>query len=251
MEIKKLWFDACGVRVSRRSYIEKEINIEEIAKLLNLIDEINKNTQLNIQFVKDGKDVLSGFKASYGMISGVNSFIALVGNKEIENYKQKLGYYGEMLVLEATNMGLSTCWLGGTYNKKECENLININNNEEIVCIIAIGYTDKELSIKEKVVKNLNKKKKSIEEMLVCKNNDIPSWVLSGVENALNAPSAVNKKPIVYEYTDKGVEAIIAKPNHGYEEVDLGISMLHFQLGAINEGYSGEWSFENNHHILK
>ncbi|MGL5313945.1 MAG: nitroreductase family protein [Peptostreptococcaceae bacterium] len=251
MEIKKSWIDACNVRVSRRSYIDKEINLDEISSLLKMIEEVNRNTQLSIQFVKDGKEVLNGFKASYGMISGVNSFIALVGNKDIENYKQQLGYYGEMLVLEATSIGLSTCWLGGTYNKKECENLINIKDNEEVVCIVAIGYTDKDLSIKEKVVKNLNKKKKSVEEMLVSKNNDIPSWVYSGVENALNSPSAVNKKPIVYEYTDKGVEAVIAKPNHGYEEVDLGISMLHFQLGAIKEGHSGEWSFENNHHILK
>lgn len=251
MEIKKSWIDACDNRVSRRSYIDKEIDTKEKMQLLNMIKDINNTTNLNIQFVEDGSTVLNGFKASYGMISGVKTFIALVGNKGIENYKQKLGYFGEMLVLEATSLGLSTCWLGGTYNRKECERIINIKENEEIVCIVAIGYTQKDLSIKEKVVKNLNKKKISVEDMLLSKNNDTPSWVLNGVEYALNAPSAVNKKPIVYEFNDGKVEAIIAKPNHGYEEVDLGISMLHFQLGALKNGHSGEWSFENNHHVLR
>ena len=251
MQLKQSWIDACDVRVSRRSYRDKEVKTEEISSILNMISDINKNAKLNIQFIEKGKDVLSGFKASYGLISGAKSFIALVGNKNIENYKQNLGYYGEMLVLEATSIGLSTCWLGGTYNKNESEKYISIKEDEEIVCIIAVGYADKELSLKEKVVKNINKKKKTVDEMLVCHTNDIPYWVQSGAEYAINAPSAVNKKPIVYEFADNKVEAIIAKPNHGYEEVDLGISMLHFQLGALKENHSGVWSFENSHHVFR
>lgn len=250
MELRKSWINACDNRVSRRSYIDRDIENEKISKITNIINKINNDSELNIQLVEDGKGVLSGFKASYGMISGVKSFIALIGNQNIQNYKQKLGYYGEMLVLEATELGLSTCWVGGTYSKKECENHIDIKEDEELICIVALGYADKNLSIKEKVVKNLNKKNKTIEEMLVHKTNDIPSWVLSGVEYALEAPSAVNKKPIVYEFCDNKVEAIISKPNHGYEEVDLGISMLHFELGALKEGYKGNWKYENYHHVF-
>lgn len=250
MELKKSWIDACNNRVSRRSYIDRKIEDEYINKLINIIGEINNCSELNIQLVEDGKSVLGGFKASYGMISGVKSFIALVGNKNIQNYKQKLGYYGEMIVLEATELGLSTCWIGGTYSKSECENYINVKSDEELICIIALGYADKDLTIKEKVVKNLNRKNKKIEDMLVHKTNDVPSWILSGVEYALEAPSAVNKKPVIYEFNDNRVEAIISKPNHGYEDVDLGISMLHFELGALKEGYRGNWKYENYHHVF-
>ena len=38
-------------------------------------------------------------------------------NKNIENYKVKLGYFGKMIALEAASLGFSTCWIGGTYNK--------------------------------------------------------------------------------------------------------------------------------------
>ena len=51
---------------------------------------------------------------------------------------------------------------------------------------------------------------------------------------AFNVLSAVNKNPIIYEYVNDKVEVIISNPNYGYEEVDLGISMLHFQLGLMD-----------------
>lgn len=251
MKVKEPWIKACKNRVSRRTYIEKQIRKEDIESILKLINSINNDNELNIQFVEDGKDVVSGFKASYGMISGVDSFIALVANKDIENYKQKLGYYGEILVLEATNNGLSTCWLGGTYKKKECDKYINIEENEELVCIIAVGYTQEEFSIKEKVIKALNKKEKTLDDMLYSQEKEIPSWVISGINFVLNAPSTVNAKPVIYEYKDNKVRAAIKKPNHGYEEVDLGISMLHFQLGAFSKGYSGDWKLENKQHIFR
>lgn len=251
MELKKEWIKACDKRISRRSYNNKEIENEKINAITNLINNINSENSLNIQFIKDGKNSISGFKASYGMISGAKSFIALVSDKNIEDYKTKLGYFGEMIVLEAVSLGLSTCWIGGTYNRSECKSIINLNDNEDLVCIISIGYSDLDLSIKEKVVKTLNKKEKTINEMLISRHDNPPNWVLNGVKYALGAPSAVNKKPIIYEYTDDKIEAIISKPNHGYEETDLGISMLHFQLGAVEAKKEGSWRHDNGHYIYE
>ncbi|WP_286311788.1 nitroreductase family protein [Romboutsia ilealis] len=251
MKPKKEWIKACDKRVSRRTYNNKNIENSKITSITELINKINSENSLNIQFVKDGKNGLSGFKASYGMINDAKSFVALVADKNIENYKVKLGYFGEMIVLEAVSLGLSTCWIGVTYNKKECENLININDNEDLVCVIALGYSDENLSIKEKLVKRLNQKEKTINEMLVSRDEDTPNWVLNGIKYALNAPSAVNKKPIIYECVNGKIEAIISKPNHGYEEVDLGISMLHFQLGSMDVKKDGYWKHDNGHYIFE
>lgn len=250
MKLKKEWIKACDKRVSRRTYNNKDIENSKIVSITELINKINSENSLNIQFVKDGKNGISGFKASYGMIKGAKSFIALVADKDIESYKAKLGYFGEMIVLEAVSLGLSTCWIGGTYNKQECQNLININDNEDLACVIALGYSDEELSIKEKLVKKLNKNEKTVNEMLVSRDEDIPNWVLNGVKYALNAPSAVNKRPIIYEYINGKIEAIISKPNYGYEEVDLGISILHFQLGSMDVKKDGDWKYDNGHYIF-
>ena len=249
MELRNHWIDAIDKRISRRTYLDKEIKDSDILSLVKLIDEINAESKLHIQFIKNGEDAINGFKASYGMISGVKSFIALVGNKEIEDFKQKLGYYGEMIVLQATSLGIGSCWVGGTYDKSKCKKYMKFKENEELVCIIALGYTPKDLSIKEKVVKSFNKKNTSVNDILTSSQKDMYSWVESGVEFALKSPSALNKKEIAYEIEDKKVKAVISTKNHGYEEIDLGISMLHFQLGAYSEGYKGSWHYENGEHI--
>lgn len=250
MELQKHWRNSIDKRTSRRTYIDQDIDDMDILAILKLIDKINEKSSLNIQFIKDGEEGISGFKASYGMISGVKSFIALVGNNKIENFKQKLGYYGEMIVLEATSMGLGTCWVGGTYDNKKCVSHIKFNEEDELVCIIVIGHTPKELSIKEKVVKKLNKKNKKLEDILISNKNNICSWIESGIECALKSPSALNKKEISYEIYENKIKAFISSKNYGYEEIDLGISMLHFELGADSKGYKGNWHYKNGKHLF-
>ena len=250
IELKEQWIEAIDNRDSRRTYREEQLKESDISSVLNLIQQINNEIKLNIQFIQDGKKAISGFTASYGMITGVSSFIALVANKNIENYKQKIGYYGEMLVLEATSLGLGTCWIGGTYKKEECKKHININDDEELVCIIAVGYVDEELSIKEKLVEKLNKKDAKLEDMIIPNGNAITSWMKKGVMFAIKSPSALNKKPFAYKIEDNKIKAVVTKSNHGYEDIDLGISMLHFNLGAYTEGYKGDWKYEEGEYIF-
>lgn len=250
IELKEQWVKAIDSRDSRRTYIDKALEENDMTALLELIGKINKETNLNIQLVKDGKEAISGFKASYGMITGVSSFLALVADKNIKNYKEKLGYYGEMLVLEATSLGLGTCWIGGTYKKEECKKHININDDEELVCIIAVGYVDEELSIKEKLVERLNKKDIKLEDIIIANGNAIASWMKEGAVFAMKSPSALNKKPIAFKIEDNKIKAVITKSNHGYEEIDLGISMLHFALGAYTKEYKGDWKYEEDQYIF-
>ena len=160
-------------------------------------------------------------------------------------------YYGEIIVLEATSIGLGTCWIGGTYNKKECEKYIDIKEDEELVCVIAIGYTPENKSIKEKLVAAMNKGKKGYNEILKSKDNKVPNWVKSGIESVIKAPSAVNKQPVGYLFEDNKIKAYVVKENHGYEEVDLGISMLNFEIGSKSKGYIGHWTYINNENIFE
>jgi hypothetical protein len=144
MEIDKKWFKAISIRTSRRKYESKALGVKEVDKLTSLIETINKESGLKIKFVESASEILSGFKASYGMISGARSLIALVGDATMGDLKKNIGYYGELLVLECTNLGLGTCWVGGTYNKDACKKSINLLDNEELVCIIAVGYVNEE-----------------------------------------------------------------------------------------------------------
>ena len=108
--------DAIKTRRSRRKYIPEPLEQSDIAVLQELIDEYNAKENLDIRLVLDNGEAFKGFRKSYGMFSGVNNYIGLIGNKNDVLNNEKLGYYGELLILHATALGLGTCWVGGTFD---------------------------------------------------------------------------------------------------------------------------------------
>lgn len=251
MKLNKKLYDAIEVRSSRRKYLDKPLNSGDKGRIEKVLKDINLESGFRFQFIEDGEKLFKGFKASYGLISGVKSFIALVGKVNSEELKVRAGYYGELAVLECTALGLGTCWIGGTYDKEETRKCVEINNDEELICVIAIGYVNNEKSLKERMISKLSKNSISIENILIEKDRELPKWVTCGINAVMKAPSALNKKPIAYKYINGKVEALIAKENHGYEHIDLGISMLHFELGAKSEGIDSSWSINNRSYIFE
>ena len=245
MILKNNWYNAIANRTSRRTYQHQRIDLHKSEQIKNLINTINQESGLHIQFVENGELFLRGFKASYGIISGMPSLFALVGNVSDPELKQKAGYFGELLVLESVTLGLGTCWIGGSYNRKACLRSIQIKDNEELVCVIAVGNVAQNKSIKEFFISQVGKSKQSSEELLVGKDSTPPLWVTNGIDAARFAPSAVNRKPIAYQFINNQLSIFIAKKKPE-TEIDLGISMAHFQLGALQGLKEGTWVKDNN-----
>lgn len=241
MKLKNSWFNAIEQRTSRRAFKNQSMEQQKIDRIEALIQLLNDESGLHIQFVHDGRRFLSGFKASYGMISGRPSMITLVGNPSDPELKRKIGYYGEFLVLECVSLGLGTCWLSGTFDRQECRKAIQLAEAEELVCVIAVGLVPNNKTIKENLISQMGKSKPSFEELLSEKDSTPPLWVARGIEAARFAPSAVNKKPTAYRFLKNEVFVYAAKKNRDNEEIDLGISMAHFQLGAMQGLKDGIW----------
>lgn len=250
MQIEEEWYKGIDIRTSRRTYEDTSIDINKIKSIENLIREINSESNLNIQLIKDEKEAFSNFKSSYGLITGVRSFIALVGNKNIENVQNKIGYYGELLTLESTNLGLGSCWIGGTYDKKAVENIINVKDNENLYCIIAIGNVKENKNLKEKLISSFSKNRKPFDKVLISNEKEIPIWVRTGIEAVIKAPSAINRQPWKYEFNNNTVKVYLEKGKSGYEDIDIGISMAHFELGAKKENYNGKWEYGEKENVF-
>ena len=122
---------------------------------------------------------------------------------------------------------------------------VQINENESIFCLIAIGYNPQNMHFVEKMVSYANRKGKAVETFLHTKQ-DSPNWVKKGVASVAKAPSALNAQPVGYHYENGEVTAFTTQTNHGFEEIDLGISMLHFEIGAKKHHVEGDWLFEMN-----
>lgn len=95
--------------------LQTPIEQQILRQLLEAIEEVNETSGLTVSYLEDGSDAFAGFK-SYGMFDGVRAMLVLKGNRELAFLKEKVGYYGEQLILKATELGLGSCWVGGTFD---------------------------------------------------------------------------------------------------------------------------------------
>ena len=222
--------EAIAARHSVRKYLDKEIPADIIAALQDKIAECNKVGNLSIQLVQNETKAFTGM-LSYGSFSGVKNYLVMVG-KKAKDLDERVGYYGEQLVLLAQTLGLNTCWVGLSYRK--VPEAYNVGKDEKLVCMIALGYGE---------TQGVPHKIKSVED--VCNASDItPSWFKKGVEAALLAPTAVNQQKFSFEYVgmSNNLHQVRAKKGFsmiGYTQMDLGIAKYHFEVGAGKVNF--EW----------
>ena len=219
--------EAIQQRHSVRRYADKPIEREKVAALRALIEQCNAESGLNIQLVTDEPTAFNCRMARYGRFSGVSNYFAMVGKKS-RYLDEKVGYYGEQLVLEAQRIGLNTCWVGLSY--KKIPEAIDIADGERLVCVIAVGYGASQ---------GVAHKSKSIEKVTKT-DREMPDWFRKGVEAALLAPTAINQQKFIFVlYDGNKVEARTRFTLlNGYAPIDLGIAKCHFEIVAGKENFT-------------
>lgn len=209
--------EAIRARHSVRNYKPLRIEAEKVAKLNEKIEELNKEGNLHLQLIEDaGKTYNKIFNRAMGLGSAP-SVIACVG-KEGEDLDQRVGYYGEKLVLFAQQLGLNTCWTG-TFNKKTIE--AEVGSDERLVIAIAIGYGETQGKVRK------SKDSSQVTEV----EGERPEWFDRGVEMALLAPTAVNQQKFTIKLKADGTVEFVDKGGV-LSQVDLGIVKCHFEIGA-------------------
>ena len=215
--------EAITARHSVRKYIDKEIPADIVTALQDKIAEYNKVGNLNIQLVLNETRAFTGM-LSYGSFSGVRNYFVMVGKKGAD-LDERVGYYGEQLVLLAQTLGLNTCWVGLSYRK--VPEAYNVGKDEKLACMIALGYGE---------TQGVSHKIKTIEQ--VSNASDLtPAWFKRGVEAALLAPTAVNQQKFSFEYVGMSNNRHLVRAKKGfsmigYTQMDLGIVKYHFEIGA-------------------
>jgi hypothetical protein len=221
--------EAIDLRQSRRGYQGTPIAVGSVNTIKAAVEQYNKISGLSIQWIEDGRAAFQGFSLGYGMFSGVRSYLAIVGKNSDIHLKEKAGYYGELLVLEATKQGLGTCWVGGTFRRNHCP--CSVRDDETLVSLITVGNVAEKKSFRENAIYKLaHRGTKSLEE-LYSSDTQVPDWFLSGIKAVQKAPSAINQQPVHFEYLS-GVITAEVKHSDNHQPIDLGIAKLHFEIGA-------------------
>lgn len=203
-------------RHSVRQYMDKPIEDEKRTVLDELAAECNTESGLNIQVIYDDPDCFNTLLAHYGKFKNANNYIAIVGNKRIENLDEKCGYYGQKMVLKAQELGLNTCWVGGTFSKGKCH--ADKEAGEKIICVIALGYGENQ---------GVKHKSKPVSKLCNVAEEDMPNWFKNGMVAAMRAPTSLNQQK--FYVTLNGDDVIITAQKAVFARVDLGIVKYNFE----------------------
>lgn len=243
-------------RISVRNFADDSLHMMDQLKIKKISEETYDsifNHQFDFHLVD--QRFLSKHKVkrvgTYGFITGQPSYI-FAGVKH--DYKSVLdyGYQLEQMVLKLTELDFSTCWLGGTFNRKVLKKLYKLEKNIHIPAVIAVGQK----SPKKNFVQNLmGSNYHNRKEFHLLFFNEEPfnpldkthSGVFSEPLEALRlAPSSMNHQPwrvikqgnTIHFYCEVGQESdksFIAR------SLDMGIGLCHFDLRRKDLGIEGAW----------
>lgn len=212
--------DAIKTRHAVRKYADKPVETAKVATLRSEIESLNAESGLNIQLVLDEPKCFSTGMWKYGQFSGVKNYFVMAGPKGKET-EEKIGYYGETLVLLAQTLGLNTCWVGLTY--KKIPGTYTLRDGDIVHCVISLGYG---------TTPGVQHPLKPVEQFYESEGLP-PKWFQDGMEAAMLAPTAVNQQKFKFIlHEGNKVEVKTSFSMAGYTNIDLGIVKYHFEVGA-------------------
>jgi len=153
----------------------------------------------------------------------------MVGKDNDPDLEEKVGYFGELLVLEATALGLDTCFVGGSYDKDRCA--LDLPDDCRLVLTIAIGHAPSVPSLREKIIRSATHRRSVSIETLSSVIGEAPEWFWEGLKGVAAAPSALHRQPVRFHYDHGVITAHLVKQGV-LTLVDLGIAKANFVIAS-------------------
>jgi nitroreductase len=234
--------------------------------------------------------LFKGVVGGYGRVIKAPSAFLVIGREQQPAVQESMGYLGEAMVVQATALGLGTCWIGGFFDRDIASELTSLTEDERVFAVSPLGYTKERPRRGERLLKAAARsaRRRPLDEVAPEFNPARwPEWAAEGVRLARIAPSAANRQPwrfdlaaggaenegpadpyrpsqtaggagqntadargsaevtapagvaapasVVVSVVDRGVYSTISRL------LDVGIAMLHFEVGARSRGATGSW----------
>ncbi|MBN2850969.1 MAG: nitroreductase family protein [Erysipelotrichaceae bacterium] len=258
METNQSIIETMKIRTSVRTYDGQAIAADTLEKLNERLRTINATTTIKARFIlgemkdTDGNAVKK--LGTYGVITGARTYLVGIIDQS-ETDAVQFGYLFESIVLYATQLGLGTCWLGGTFNQEDFKKIVRLGESEKIVIVSPVGYRKDRATLMEGIMRTMVKanNRKPWTELFFNqdKTQTLDEEGAGGyaipLEMVRLAPSASNKQPWRVLRSDTGFHFYLCRTK-GYGSAsydvqmnDLGIAKYHFEKAADELGLSGKW----------
>jgi len=244
------WHPAIEKRISRRRF---DPSLPIAPEVLGDLDTVCHqfapfSCARSVLVTHSAESVFRGFVGGYGKVTGAPAFIAFLGNMDDPFVQEKVGYTGEGVILEATALGLSTCWLG-LFKDETVASIVKLHNEEQVLAITAVGYGITARHWQERLMTGFVQSHNRLPLSKLARglpDEQWPGWVRRSLEAARIAPSAMNRQPWSFKVQEDGVTVSVRTRGPEFrvsKRLDCGIAMLHLEVAAADCGYRGEWEF--------
>jgi len=262
--------DVIKARFSCRTYLKKSIDANTLVRLTDFITltstgPLGNRMRFELVSATEGDAKALRGLGTYGFIKGATAYIVgAMGadDKALEDF----GYLMESIILKATDLGLGTCWLGGTFTKSRFAKKIALNGNEIIPAVTSLGYLAEQPRWVDGKIREAAGSDQRLPWGKLFFDGDFEtplSEETAGeyavpLEMVRLGPSASNRQPwrIV---RDGSRWHFYLRRTRGYrtsnyarmlnmadlQRIDMGIAMSHFELTACEVKLKGRWLVED------
>ena len=216
--------EAMDQRISLRAYDQKPIEQEKLSQLQEAIDVANAQMAeaapdhpaiLTIEgpHLEDGTSVHMKNRSIVGPI-----YHYVAGYCEDAIARELIGYYGEKIVLLATQLGIGSCWIAETMDWKTLAR--DEYNGLKLGIIISIGYAPEKIPLKQEGIRTAIRLRTKKPAQIMTANGtptepeQMSEWFNRGIDAVLACPTAINKLPVVFDLTDGVVSASMPNQRH-------------------------------------
>ncbi len=248
--------EAVRKRYSVRNYNEKEIE-EDKRKAIKVFIETLDNPfgkKVNFHFLTTSEVKDEGL-GTYGVIKGARQYIGTTIKQE-PMALEALGYEMEAVVLYLAHLGLGTCWLGGTFNRKGFAKAMNVAEDGMFPIITPYGYAATKKHVKETLMRKMIQADHRKDWGQLFYKDDFHSQLTKEEAGDLDfplemvrlGPSASNKQPWrvllkdnvchFYEYKEPGYSNVFS---YDIQRIDMGIAAAHFDFAVKEKGIKGKF----------
>jgi len=245
------WHPAIEKRRSRRHF---DANLPILPETLAALDKVCNQFAPFLHarsrlITESAESVFKGIIGNYGKVKDAPAFIAFIGDMDDPFAQEEVGYTGEGIILEATALGLNTCWVAGFFKPEIVTSLLEVSEKERVLAITPVGYAQQPESWEEKLMTRFGRSHNRLPLAKLVRGlprEKWPDWVNICLEAARLAPSAANRQPWGFEVQDAGITVFVRTRGPEFnvsKRLDCGIAMLHLEVAAADCGRRGQWEF--------
>ena len=168
-----------------------------------------------------------------GKIHGMSHYACIFVQQDADHAAIRAGISGEAFVLEATAVGIGTCWVSGSYRRSAVS--AACQTGEKLLAVTPLGIPDEGHS------KALGRHKPP-EKLCTTDFSAWPCQAQQAVQNVCCAPSAVNLQPWKLSYAG---HTLTLTAGGKTDTLDMGIAMLHMEC-AMDGAHRWTWGEGKN-----